>query len=125
MDLDQYIGDPQSVSDQKVSLYYFWGGSVYPWPVGSKAVPKALKLWYVCSPEPLTQITDQLQIPLYMHEDLVRYALMRARELNEDVEQANAMGTDLANRMVQSRSEAFSPYKDQYPVIRDYAGDNW
>ena len=125
MELDTYSVNSQSGVDHDVVLYYLWGGDIYPWPVGTKAIAKALKLWYVCAPDALSQMNDQLQIPLYMHEDLVRYALMRARELNEDVEQANAMGTELASRMVQSRSEAFNPFKDQYPVIRDYSGDLW
>jgi len=123
-DLDQYGSNTGASNDQDVQMYYLWGGSIYPWPVGTSATVKALKLWYVCAPDPLTQMNDQLQIPLYMHEDLVRYAIMRARELNEDVEQATAMGVDLNTRLVQSRSEAFNPYKDQYPVIRDYAGDH-
>lgn len=123
--LDQFLSNPQAKEDP--GMYYLWAGKILPHPIPSSTqiMEKAFRLWFVCAPEPLTQMNDQLQIPLTMHEDLVRYALMRARELNEDVEQADRMGADLTNRLVQSRSEAFNPFKDQYPVIRDYYGDMW
>lgn len=107
------------------TYYYLWAGNVQIYPIGDVARTGAFRLWYVCAPDALSQVNDQLQIPAHMHEDLVRYALMRARELNEDVEQADRMGAELTNRLVQSRAESFNPYKDQYPVVRDYAGDWW
>lgn len=122
--LDSGRMDPKGTSANPY-CYYLWAGKINLYPVPSSAVAQSVRLWYICAPEPLVQISDQLQIPLHMHEDVVRYALMRARELNEDTEQANAIGADLTNRMVQSRSEAFNPYKDQYPVIRDDWGDSW
>ena len=123
--LDQFLANPRA-SDEQVTQYYFWANKLmlYPTPANT-AVAQMIKLWYVCAPDPLSQMTDQIQIPQTMHEDLVRYALIRARELNEDVEQAASMQNDLNTRLMQSRSEAFNPFKDQYPVIRDYAGDMW
>jgi len=122
--MDQQGNDPIGTGDSP-SSYYMWAGKINVWPIATAAKTNSLRLWYVCSPQPLVQIADQFQIPIYMHEDIVRYALMRARELNEDVEQADRMGADLTSRLVQSRSEAFNPYKDQFPVIRDDPGDNW
>jgi len=123
--IDQQGFNTSTRQDGTPSTYYIWSGLLNVLPLINAPHTQAVKLWYVCSPDPLVQIADQLQIPMHMHEDVVRYCLMRARELNEDVEQASRIEAGLGNRMMQSRSEAFNPYKDQYPVIRPDPGDWW
>jgi hypothetical protein len=120
--LDQGRINSKDTSTNPVS-YYLWAGKVHLYPHPTTVIAQALRLWYVCAPQPTVQISDQLQIPQHMHEDVVRYALMRARELNEDPADADRIGANLTNRLVQSRAEANNPYKDQYPVVRPYAGD--
>lgn len=103
--------------------YYIWGDGIYLYPVPT-AASQPLKVWYVNSPPTISVASEPLGIPVQYHEDIVRFALMRARELNEDYSGSDRLATEFQQRMGQSRDQAQNPY-DSYPVIRDYTGDYW
>lgn len=106
------------------NYYYIWGQALYIHPAPAAPVSQPLKTWYINAPTTISIATDSLSIPPSFHEDVVRFALMRARELNEDYSGADRLQSEFEQRMGKSRDQSQHPY-DSYPVVRDYQGDYW
>jgi len=124
-DLDTLrLATTPSTTDGNSLYYYIWGGSMFLWPDPTNIGVDFYKLWYVRAPSLVSQSSDQLSIPYHMHDDIIRFCLMRAKELNEDEQGVDRISGELSIRMAQNREESFTP-SDSYPVVRDYAGDMW
>ncbi len=110
--------DPSTASTP--TFYYIVGNKIgfYPTPVGAVANP--IKVTYVKAPVALAADGDIPEIPVHMHEDIVRYALGRAREQSEQFEVAQAIMNDYDKRLGLSKDQAQSTAATTYPVIRDY-----
>jgi len=106
------------------SWYYIWSNylKMYPTPVsrGTGLVYHE----YVKHPTILKSSTDIPELPGSFHLDLVRYCLMRAKELNEDEQAVNRVNSDWVAAVAESKFNS-NPRENSYPVVRDYAGDLW
>jgi hypothetical protein len=102
------------------TFYYIVGNKIgfYPTPVG--AVNNAIRVTYVKSPTTLANDTDIPEIPVHMHEDIVRYVLSRAHEQSEQYDVAQAIMGDYDKRLGLSKDQAQNQAAATYPVIRDY-----
>lgn len=120
LDLDALGGS--SPTGGSPLYYYVWSSSLWLWPTPTVVGLDYLKMWYVRRPTTLGSSTDQLSVPEYLHEDVVRYCLMRAHELDQNDSAAERVSTDFQNRLSLSKDQAQNP-ADAYPVVRDYPGD--
>jgi len=104
--------------------YYIWNRTIYLYPTPAVGGSANLDIWYVSSPAVLTVDEDVPEIPAFMHEDIVRYCLARAKELDEDWQAAALFDTDYESRMMQARYEQSAQPTDTYPSIRTLPGDD-
>jgi hypothetical protein len=107
------------------SRFYLWGKKMYIWPMPSTAVTNGLIVWYIEAPNRVDDVNIQLPIPLVFHQDVVRMCLIRARELNEDYEQARVLKAEVDANLGQVRYDQENRARETFPVIRDDPGDWW
>ena len=105
--------------DGSPKFFYVWGRRIFLYPRPSRSGEGKLEIYYVKMPDELVSDLDVPEIPPHMHEDIVRFCLIRAKELNEDDEKAQALSFEYDNRMAFSRDEATSPEIESYPSVRD------
>lgn len=110
-----------STSTGKPVYYYTRSRSIYLYPVPGPV--GTLKLTYVKRPADLVDDTSIPNLPVEMHEDIVRYCLMRAKELDSDWEAARYLSNDLSARLGESRHLVQNQNADSYPVVREV--DAW
>jgi len=125
-ELDQYVSSANKnpMSYDVPAYFYFWQSSLWVYPKATRYGAGLLAIWYVNAPVAVTSQSDALTIPIGYHEDLVRYCLMRAKELNEDYSGSDRLASDFDKRMGASRDDSGNPHTS-YPVVRDYDGDVW
>lgn len=114
-EVDNSSGTPHS--------YWFWEDKIYLYPIPSTTGTDTIDLWYIKIPATLTG-SDPLTIPEQMHEDVVRFALCRAKEQDEDWRVAQSMWRDYEARVAMSMAEFNNPRADSYAVIRSLPSDD-
>lgn len=75
------------------ALWYEWAGSFSFWPIPNAV--KKIELYYVKRPDRVTTLTDLLTLPDTYFQDVVRYVLQQAYEMDEDWQAAQAKGAQL------------------------------
>jgi hypothetical protein len=110
-------GIPQ---DSKPGQCYVYNGKLW---FNSQQATGNLVVFYNRRPAALVDATSIPEIPVQMHEDLVRYCISRAKELNEDLEGAGVIMSDYERRINMARAEIFTPDSNSYNGIRVLDGD--
>ncbi len=82
-----------------------------------------IDLTYVARPILVSAVSDTPEIPIAFHEALVRFCLMRAKELNEDWAAATQIRESYDTMIVGARHDTQTQSSDHYPVVIDYDGD--
>lgn len=105
------------------NTYFIWGNILYlhPWP--STAEVNVLELFYVRLPATLASADEVSEIPESFHEDIVKYCLALAKELDEDVVEAGKIRDEYMGRIAEARYEIQNLYADSYPSVRLLPGD--
>jgi len=117
--LDLYASnDPRHVTGDERPWWYIWGNSMHLYPDPNKNQTAAVNLFYTKLAPLVTNGPDALGIPLQMHEDVVSYCMMKARELNEDYDERNALQSAYSQRMAESSEIVFDPTTNAYVSIR-------
>lgn len=104
-----------------VSHFYFWEDKtwLYPQPVLSKN----MILYYIQSPAMIGDMNIPLALPLHFHKDVVRMCMIRARELNEDWDQARALQNEVDANLGKTRDDQQNRGRETFPVVRDDPAD--
>lgn len=84
----------------------------------------SIELWYIKMPDDLSDDSDESELPSSFHEDVVRYALSRCKEVDEQDERALQIMGEYENRLIESKSEVFDERMDSYPSVRALPGDS-
>ena len=80
---DQIISNQSTLNDKgEPQLWYEWGGTFSFWPVPATA--EEVTIYYTKLPDLVAASTDVLTIPDKYFEDVVRYVLQNAYEMDED-----------------------------------------
>lgn len=124
VDLDLQSTGVDSAGTGTPEAYYIWSNTLYLYPAPSSAGTGNLDIWYVSQPTALAVDEDIPEIPTYMHEDIIRYCLARAKELDEDWSASQALSNDYEARIMQARYEKSAQPTDSYPSIRTLPGDD-
>lgn len=101
------------------AVFYVWGRKLWLHPNPSTGGEGVLDIYYVKMPEEVVSDVDVPEIPSHLHEDIIRFCLIRAKELNEDDEKAQALMHEYDGRMAFSRDEITNPEIESYPAVRD------
>lgn len=106
-------------------VYFLWGREIFLHPTPSQNGVENIDLYYVRSPAELTvgELNAIPELPPAYHEDIVRYCLARAKELDEEDDTAVHIMSEYELRLAQSKDEAWSPDIDSYPAVRVLPGD--
>lgn len=111
-----------STTANSVPLYYIIkqsGIELFP-PPDSVA---NIVVTYIKRPIDLVNGTDPLEIPVQYHEDVVRYALLRAYELDGQWTTVDRMKSDYDKRADQTKHDEENKGDESYPAIRCLPGD--
>lgn len=124
-ELDQIASDTDVAGSGTSDRYYLWGSVLTLWPNPSAAGTANLDIFYIKTPIAVVGTNDTPEIPIQMHEDIVRYCLTRAKELDDDQQGAAAIGAEYDSRLAQAMFEQKSQPVDSYPSVRLLSGDDW
>lgn len=102
--------------------FYFWDQKIWLYPQPSTS--KTLTLYYIAAPATLSNMSDQLTVPGHYHKDVVRMALVRARELNEDYSEASRLQSEVDQNLGKARDDQQNRARETYPVVKDDP-DDW
>lgn len=114
-DADPVVGLPR--------MFYTWGRTIGLFPSPDTSGTGNLDIWYVKLPASLDDDTDVPEIPAYMHTDMIRYAVARAKEVDEDWDAAGKLDADLEVRLIQSKDDAQNN-GHTFPAVRLVPGDD-
>lgn len=112
-----------SNSTGNAMYYYLWSNSIWFYPAASVTENGKIDIWYIRTPVELSSNSDEPEIPEYMHEQLINYAVMKAKELDEDYDAAMMLRNGFDVEMQDARNDAQSVQKDSYPAVRALPGD--
>lgn len=115
LDIDKDV----TVNSGTPSLWYQAGNKLGLYPTPSAAVANVLKVFYVKSPALLALDADVPEIPLHMHEDIVRFCIWRAKEQDEDIFLLSSLAGEYEKRVTLSQEQAENMDGETYPSIRD------
>lgn len=119
-DVREYTNNPPS----DPGWYYIWGGYLFLYPVAITYGTEIVEHTYIRMPRILQATGDTPEIAAVFHLDLVRYCLMRAKELNEDEAAIGRINEEFVMHIAESKFTS-NPSINSYPVVRDYVGDFW
>lgn len=103
------LGTPQyyTVFENKISVY----------PVPSSSVTSAIKIFYTRQPVDIANDTDIPDLPLLYHDAIVNFCLMRAYELDENLQAASAKGQQVESDLKTLRGRDDWKQQETYPTI--------
>jgi len=110
--------DPYHATGQSRPYWYIWGAVMHLYPSPNIAQTAAIKMYYSKLAPLVTLGADSLGVPLHMQEDVVNYCMMKARELNEDYDERNALLSAHTQRMAESAEIVFDPQTNAYVAVR-------
>lgn len=106
-----------------ISDFYYITGSFLQFYPGISVNATATSVYaYVTPTAPLEDNADVPEIPEIYHEDIVRYVIARAKEMDEEDTKAAALMGEYEGRIAQSKFDE-SETADTYPSIRVLPGD--
>lgn len=87
---EEYIfsADPQKTAEGSPVLWYEWAGTFTFWPIPDDE--KTIDLYFTKRPARVTSSSDTLSVPDKFYQDVVRYVLQNAYEMDEDLANAQA-----------------------------------
>jgi len=104
-----------------VSHFYFWEDKTWLYPQPGTAKP--MLLYYVAAPTLVGDMNIPLALPLHFHKDIVRMCMVRARELNEDWDQARVLQNEIDANLGKTRDDQQNRGRETFPVVRDDPAD--
>lgn len=124
-ELDKYEGNRDADPPTgEPSRFYVWGDFVYLYPAPESPGSGNFDMFYIKLPEDMTALDQEPEVPEQYHEDIVRFCLARAKEVDEEDQKAESLMAEFEARMSQSRDEEFNRRADSYPSVRTLPGDD-
>lgn len=117
---EEYIfsADPLGEAQGVPVLWYEWAGTFTFWPAPSDV--KNIDMYYTKRPDPVATINDTLTIPDKHYQDVVRYVLQQAYEMDEDLGNAQAKGAQFEASINEFSEEARTAQNMTYSTITVY-----
>ncbi len=116
---DRHVSYPTG----KPEYLSFMGSKFHLYPAPDVAGTNNLSITFVARPAALSSGTSTLEIPSQFYETLVRFCLMRAKELNEDWSAAEIFRKSYEDEINGIFHEVHNPDNATYPSVRDADGD--
>lgn len=123
-DLDE-LDNSRDISNNIGEPYYFyiWAKQLNFYPIPATSEVLNIAMMFFRTPNPVLVSADIPELPVGMHEDIVRFVLARAKELDEESGDAQLIWGDYQNRLSFSKDEHNNQFHDSYPSIRCLTAD--
>ena len=117
---EEYIfsTDPNQVALGQPALWYTWAGTFTFWP--SPGYAKNIDLFYTKRPTRVTSSSDTLSVPDKYYQDVIRYVLAQAYEMDEDMGSAQAKGKQFDDSINEFSEEDRTAQNMTYSVLTVY-----
>lgn len=117
---EEYIfaSDPQNEATGNPALWYEWAGTFTFWPKPDDT--KNIDLYFTKRPTKVTTLTDILSLPDRYYQDVVRYVLQQAYEMDEDLGNAQAKGAQFEQSINEFSEENRTAQNMTYSTITIY-----
>ena len=118
---EEIIGKANVPSRGEPALWYEWGGkfSFYPVP----ATVKSIAIYYTQKAARVSAPSDLLSVPDKYYNDVVRYALQQAYEMDEDWAASQAKAQQFDASLTDQAEEERTAQNMTYPTITVYDFD--
>lgn len=118
-----FKNDPQAVASGDPILWYEWAGTFTFWPAPNAA--NNIDLYYTQRPAPVDSTTDVLSLPDKYYQDVVRYCLQQAYEMDEDMANSQAKGQQFDASLNEKSEEERTAQNMTYDTITVYNDYEW
>lgn len=117
---EEYIfaADPDQIALGNPALWYEWAGTFTFWPAPSDT--KTINLYYTQRPTKVVSSSDTLSIPDKYYQDVIRYVLQQAYEMDEDLGSAQAKGQQFEQSVSDFSEEDRTAQNMTYSTITIY-----
>lgn len=118
-----FRADPTALSLGDPILWYEWAGTFTFWPAPD--AENTIDLYYTQRPTPVTLITEVLSVPDKYYQDVVRYCMQQAYEMDEDMANSQAKGQQFDASLNEKSEEERTAQNMTYDVITVIDNYNW
>lgn len=117
---EEYIftADPTGEALGSPALWYEWAGTFTFWPAPNDT--KDIDIYYTKRPTKVANSTDLLSLPDRYYQDVVRYVLQQAYEMDEDLGNAQAKGAQFEQSINEFSEENRTAQNMTYSTITIY-----
>lgn len=122
-DLDSK-GIDLSIANQLPVFYYYSDSKFNLYPLQPSADTTDVLLGYIRTAAKVTLLGDTPEIPVIYHDELVKYALAKAHERNENGQGFATKMAEFTEGLHENMDDSFSK-TNSYPVIRDDPWEDW
>jgi len=118
-----FQADPTMVASGDPVLWYEWAGTFTFWPAPSEV--QSIDLYYTQRPTPVTLVSDTLSLPDKYYQDIVRYCLQQAYEMDEDMANSQAKAQQFDASLNEKSEEERTAQNMTYEKITVYDDYSW
>lgn len=118
-----FQADPALVATGDPYLWYEWAGTFTFWPAPGDV--KNIDLYYTQRPTPVTLVSDTLSLPDKYYQDVVRYCLQQAYEMDEDMANSQAKAQQFDASLNEKSEEERTAQNMTYEKITVYDDYSW
>lgn len=113
-----FAADPLSTASGDPVLWYEWGGTFTFWP--TPASDDNIDLYYTQRPPHITQGSDVLSVPDKYYQDVIRYVLQQAYEMDEDLQNSQAKQAQFEAGLSEKSEEERTAQNMTYETLTTY-----
>ena len=121
-ELDTF-SDTHSTVTGSPKWYYIWGEKLYLYPTPTESGTGNLDIWYKRYPAVLVSDEQIPEIPDHLHYTMVRFALMRAKEKDEEFQDAAQIESGVQQELGEHAHEESTREEETYPGVTPTADD--
>jgi hypothetical protein len=118
-----FQADPLAVATGIPVLWYEWAGTFTFWPAPNDV--KTIDLYYTQRPAPVDATSDVLSVPDKYYQDVVRYCLQQAYEMDEDMANSQAKAQQFDASLNEKSEEERTAQNMTYEKITVYNDYEW
>ena len=118
-----FRSDPAALSVGEPILWYEWAGTFTFWPAPNDT--KNIDLYYTQRPAHVSLISDVLSVPDKYYQDVVRYCMQQAYEMDEDMANSQAKGQQFDASLNEKSEEERTAQNMTYDVITVIDNYDW
>ena len=102
-------------------MYYLWNSKIYI--AATTVTDPDLIMHYIKAPTELSTDQTDIDIPRYMHDDLITYVVAKSRELLDEMDESRQADAKYNREVTESAATANWQNSSSYPSVRLMYGD--